>query len=153
MDTRRCTRRNLTGTDGDVAMNQKIELSKRVKKVCLDMGHNMDRFKKINQMTISATCKTCGANVWITQKSSITQKSDNSYEFTGPAMYEECTNEKQKDLKVGDRVAYLPVSANALMRKDVEYGTITSMKDDIIFVRFQHNESSQGCKRKQLRKM
>ena len=128
-------------------MNQKIELSKRVKKICLDMGHNMDRFKKINQMTISATCKTCGANAYITKKS------DNSYEFTGPAIYEECTNEKQKDLKVGDSVAYIPDYANAVIQRDVEYGTITSMKDDIIFVRFQHNKSSQGCKRKQLRKM
>ena len=79
MVTRRCAGRNSERTDGDVIMNQRIELSKRVKKECHAMGHDMDRFKKINQMTIGTTCKTCGAHVWLKQKS------DNSYEINGTA--------------------------------------------------------------------
>lgn len=127
-------------------MNQRIELSKRVKKECHAMGHDMDRFKKINQMTIGTTCKTCGAHVWLKQKS------DNSYEINGTATYMKCKG-KQEDLKVGDSVAYLPESANARMRKDIEYGVVTSIKNDIIFVKFPTSESSQGCKKKQLRRM
>jgi hypothetical protein len=128
-------------------MNQKIELSKRVKKSCNALGHDMGRFEKINRMTISSVCRLCGAHVWIKLNS------NDSHESVGLALHSECTNEKQKDLKVGDRVAYIPDYANAVIQRDVEYGTITSMKDDIVFVRFPHNESSQGCKRKQLRKM
>jgi len=128
-------------------MNQRIELSKRVKKECHAMGHDMDRFKKINQMTIGATCKTCGANIWIKQRT------DKTYEITGNAIYLLCTKENKEDLKVGDSVAYLPESANARMRKDIEYGVVTSIKNDIIFVKFPTSESSQGCKKKQLRRM
>jgi len=127
-------------------MNPRIEISKQIKSKCLEMGHDMDRFKKINKMTINTTCKTCKANVWLKQNS------DKSYEITGTATHTKC-NGKQEIITVGDRVAYLPESANARMRKDIEYGVVTSIKNDIIFVKFPTSESSQGCKKKQLRRM
>lgn len=108
------------------------------------MGHDMDRFKKINQMTIGTTCK--GTNIWIKQRT------DKTYEITGNAISKKCRG-KQEDLQVGDSVAYLPESTNATVRKDIEYGVVTSIKNDIVFVKFPTSETSQGCKKKQLRRM
>lgn len=58
------------------------------------------------------------------------------------------------DITPGDKVAYIPYHAKGdIKHRDVEYGVVSSVIGDTIFVRFGNMCNSQGCRQDQLRKV
>lgn len=52
------------------------------------------------------------------------------------------------------QVAYVPYHAKGNIRHpDVEFGKVSSVRGDIVFVKFGNVCTAQGCKREQLRRV